>query len=167
MSIARGACDGLISSSCFVASLSAQESHRTQGPSSLFRGWRSSKLKTQAKRHLIKRYSNNMATKVEIRKQGSGGAEAMLDSAAVSIVFLGLLLSAVSGLLFPYGGAVVIGLTLLNTAIAYYLFRALAEIVRLLKHSAGIPFSGRIAAGPITTVYKLSLIHISEPTRPY
>jgi len=55
----------------------------------------------------------------------------MLDSAAVSIVFLGLLLSAVSGLLFPYGGAVVIGLTLLNTAIAYYLFRALAEIIRI------------------------------------
>ena len=80
----------------------------------------------------------------------------MLDSAAVSIVFLGLLLSAVSGLLFPYGGAVVIGLTLLNTAIAYYLFRALAEIIRLLKHSAGIPFSGRIAEGPITTMYKCS-----------
>ena len=83
-------------------------------------------------------------------------AIAMLDGAAVSIVFLGLSLAAVSGLLFSYGGAVAIGLILLNTAIAYYLFRALADIVRLLKKSAGIPFSGRIAAGPITSLYKCS-----------
>ena len=34
-----------------------------------------------------------MATKVEIRMQGSGGAEAMLDGTAISIVFLGLSLA--------------------------------------------------------------------------
>ena len=97
-----------------------------------------------------------MATKVEMRKQGSGGSEAMLDGAAITVVFLGLLLAVVSGVLFPWGGAVAIGLILLNTAIAYYLYRALADVIRLLKHSAGMPFSGRIAAGPTITMYKCS-----------
>ena len=34
-----------------------------------------------------------MATKVEIRMQGFGGAEAMRDGAAISTVFLGLSLA--------------------------------------------------------------------------
>ena len=97
-----------------------------------------------------------MATKVEIRKQGSGGSEAMLDGAAITVVFLGLLLAVVSGVLVPLGGAAAIGLVLLITTIAYYLFRALADVIRLLKHSAGIPYSGRIAAGPLTSLYKCS-----------
>ncbi len=97
-----------------------------------------------------------MATKIEIRKQTSGGSETMLDGAAITIVFLGLVLAAVSGLMFPFGGAAAVGLILLNTAIAYYLFRALADVIRLLKKSNGMPYSGKVASGPVIPVFKCS-----------
>jgi len=95
-----------------------------------------------------------MAKKIETRKRSSGGSEAMLESAAINVAALGFFLTGLLCAAFQFGGLIPAGIVLMMSVIAYYLFRALSDIVRLLKHSVGMPYSGQIAYGPETSVYK-------------
>ena len=104
-----------------------------------------------------------MARKIETRKRALGGSEAMLDGAAVSLLVLGIVLApTLAGMFFFLGGAfrlhgvIPASLILVMTLVAFYLFRGLADIIRVLKQSAGIPYSGRIAAGPQRSEFKCS-----------
>ena len=97
-----------------------------------------------------------MAKKIETRIRSSGGSEAMLDGAAVNVACLGFCLTVVLCLAFQFGGLIPAGIVLMMTVIAYYAFRALSDIIRLLKHVAGMPYSGQIAAGPQMSEFKCS-----------
>ena len=82
-----------------------------------------------------------MAKKIETRKCGWGGSEAVLESAAYNVAILGLILTVVLCAGFQFGGLIAAGIVLMMGVIAYYLFRALSDIIRLLKLGAGLPYS--------------------------
>ena len=84
-----------------------------------------------------------MAKKIETRKSSSGGSEAMLDGAAINVALFGFCLTLVLCTAFKFGGLIPAGIVLMLSVIGYYLFRALSDIVRLLKHSAGMPYRSR------------------------
>ncbi len=97
-----------------------------------------------------------MAKKIETRVRGSGGSEAMLDGAAINVLFLGLVLTVTLVALSQFGGWIPASIIFFMTVIAFYSFRALADIIRLLKETAGIPYSGTIASGPLRSEFKCS-----------
>ena len=97
-----------------------------------------------------------MATKIETRKRTSGGSEARLEGAAFNVAVLGFCLTLILCILFQFGALIPAGIVVMMSVIGYYLFKALADIIRLLKKIAGMPYSGDIASGPQVSVYKCS-----------
>ena len=83
----------------------------------------------------------------------------MLEGAAAAVGLLGTLLTVILCAAFLFGGWIPAAIVFILTIIGYYLFKALADIIRLLKHSAGLPYSGQIASGPLVSVYKCSDCH--------
>ena len=85
-----------------------------------------------------------------------GGLESKLDAAAWIQLVLGLLF-AIGLLVFTGGkGIVAVMLVALNSWLAWLVLRAVAEIIRLQKKAAGIPYGGRISEATAVVIEKCS-----------
>lgn len=97
-----------------------------------------------------------MAQRIETDRRSSGGLENLLDVAANFIFVIGVILAAavlVWQRLFGIVPAVVI---LINSAIGWLLLRSIAEIIRIQKKMARLPYTGMISGGDQIVVYKCS-----------
>lgn len=97
-----------------------------------------------------------MARKIETEQRSAGGLEASLDAASIFVFFIGFVSAIAFVGIFHLGGLVASIGILFISFVAYLLFRSLAEIIRLLKKSAGIPFSGKISQGTLYSVFSCS-----------
>lgn len=97
-----------------------------------------------------------MARKIEAEQQVSGGLESTLDLAAVVMVGLGFLFAMAFILLLKFAGVVPAMGALIASFLVWLLLRSLAEIIRILKKSAGLPYGGRISAARQTRVFTCS-----------
>lgn len=74
-----------------------------------------------------------------------GGLEGKLDGVAWTLLWLGLLLALVVLFINPIGFVASVGIVI-NAILIWVVLRALAEIIRLLKHQAGLPYGGRVTS---------------------
>ncbi len=86
--------------------------------------------------------------RVRVSKEGTGGIESLIDTVAIIVALVG----AVSAFALLFFGPVTLWLRLvsfiqiaLSTAIIYVLLRGLSEIIRILKHSSGLPYGGSLS----------------------
>ncbi|QDU58148.1 hypothetical protein [Aeoliella mucimassa] len=83
-----------------------------------------------------------------------GGLEGKLSLVGILLFVLSVLLATVFFLMTPYEGWLVALMTLFNGLIAWLLFQALAEHLRLQKKIAGLPYGGRISRNFESPVYR-------------
>jgi hypothetical protein len=97
-----------------------------------------------------------MARKIETERRSAGGLEATLEAAAIFVFSIGCVSAITMVCIFQLGGlAASIGI-LFNSFIGYLLLRSIGEIIRLLKKSVDLPFSGQISQGKQYSVFSCS-----------
>jgi hypothetical protein len=84
-----------------------------------------------------------------------GGLEGFLDVVAWIILVAGVVLAIVPIFLLSFSGIVPSLSIVVAATLSWVLLRAAAEILRLLKHIAGLPYGGRISKpnGPENSVF--------------
>ena len=94
-----------------------------------------------------------MARRIELERRSTGGLEASLDFAAVALLVAGITVAGVFLIWWRFDGVLPATGLLVNAALSWLLLRSVAEIIRLLKHQNGLPYSGKISAAGESSLY--------------
>ena len=97
-----------------------------------------------------------MAKRIERERRAAGGLEGTLDFAAIAILVIGIIGAVVTLVLLRFAGVLPAFGILINAALIWLLLRSVAEIIRLLKLQADLPFGGKISNADQTIVYTCS-----------
>ena len=98
---------------------------------------------------------------VRVRKKSGatlGGLEQLLDTLANALFIVGLLIAGGQLLLLAIRPIMLLAalssaLTALSALISWAVFRFMAEVIRLLKKIAGLPYSGELTGGTYQDTY--------------
>ena len=89
--------------------------------------------------------ANQIKEKGSIERPASGGLEGLLDGFAWAVLTVGILAALITLVgTQGYGGAASL-LAVFSAGVGWVVLRALAEIIRLQKHVAGLPYGGKIS----------------------
>ncbi|QEG21491.1 hypothetical protein [Mariniblastus fucicola] len=97
-----------------------------------------------------------MARKIESERRNAGGLEGLLDSAAIVLLAVGIIGTVASLVWLKLYGILPALSILINTILVWLLLRSIAEIIRLLKKQAGLPYAGDISYPDATVAYTCS-----------
>ena len=94
-----------------------------------------------------------MARKIETERRTAGGLEDTLDFAAGALLIVGLICAGVTVVWMKFYGVLSAYVIIVSAVLSWFLLKASAEIIRLLKKLNGLPFGGKISQPNQSSVY--------------